>query len=152
MKTRGRFLNLFILLFVTAGASAECSSPSTESYETTVTGSGNDFYNVTFPKFNPVTGTLTEVNIDATITKMYGLQLENNGGGPVNNHRVRLTRNGDVSSDDLLTPLSNEQQNNYGPFSMTGTDNVAGSRTDFITRGPLYAINHQEIKNTVYNT
>jgi hypothetical protein len=152
MKTRGRFLNLFILLFVTAGASAQCSSPSTESYDTTVTGSGNDFYNFTFPKFNPVTGTLTEVNVDATITLIYGFQLENNGVGPVNNYRVRLTRNDDVSSDDLLTPLSNEQQNNYGPFSMTGTDNVAGSGTDFITRGPLYAMNQQEIKNTVYNT
>jgi len=153
MKTRGRYLNLLILLFVTAGASAQCGSQlSTVSYDTTVTGSGNDFFNFTFPKFDPVTGTLTEVNVDATVTLVYGFQLENNGAGAVNNYRVRLTRNDDVSSNVLLTPLSNEQQNNYGPFSMTATDNVAGAGPDFITRGPLYAMNQQEIKNTVYNT
>lgn len=153
MKTRRWLPALLVLLFVTAGASAQCSNQqNTVSHDTIVTGSGNDFYNFTFPKFDPAAGTLTEVNIDAKVTLIYGFQLENNGAGPVNNYKVRLTRDDDVSSNALLTSLSNEQQNNYGPYSMAGTDHVAGSGPDFITRGPLYPMNQQEIKNTVYNT
>jgi hypothetical protein len=153
MKALRRNAVLFILLFASARASAQCgSTPTSVSYDTTVSGSGNDFYNFTFPKFDPATGTLTEVNVDATVTLVYGFQLENNGASTVNNYRVRLTRDDEVSSNALVTPLTAGHQRNYGPFSMAGTNNVAGSGPDFITHGPVYAMNQTEINNTVYNT
>jgi hypothetical protein len=122
------------------------------TYDTTVTGSGNGFYTFTVPKFNAPTGTLVEVKIRSEVTLSYNFQLENKESFTINNYRVRVAREQEISSDAMMTPLTNSFQRTYGSYTLTAADGVAGSGTDFISNGPLYVMNQNPIENTLYNT
>ena len=58
---------------------AQCSNGlmNSISYDTLVTGSGNDTYNFTVPKFSPAVGTLVAVRINAIVSVNYGFLLKN---------------------------------------------------------------------------
>jgi hypothetical protein len=153
MKALGRNTVLVILLFASARASAQCSgTPTTVSYDSTVTGTGNDFYTFTFPEFDPTIGTLSEVNIDAIVTRSYGFQLENTSGATVSNYRVRFTGEEEITSSVLLDPLFYTHTQNYGPYVLQANDGVPSSGPDYINRTTSYVLNNRLYSTTVYNT
>ena len=152
MKALGRNAVLFILLFASARASAQCGTPMAVSYDTTVAGSGSDFYTLSFPKFDPAVGSLTDVNIDAKVTLRFGYQLENTSLSTITNYKLKLDFYDDITSDALMSPLSNQKTVIYGPFTFAGSDGVSGSGTDYRSQALTHVMNQQQMGATVYNT
>lgn len=122
------------------------------SFDTTVTGSGNAYYQFSLPKFDPQLGTLLEVTLKSDISLTYSFQLENKEAVQINNYRVRVTRDDEISSAALQTPITNTSMKNYGPYTLTAWDGVQGSGSDYIALGPVYVMNHTQYETTVYNT
>ena len=148
-----RFIALSLIFLAARGVFGQCSNQlSSISYDTTVNALGNSWYTFSFPKFNPAIGTLTEVKIDTKITLIYNFKLENGELSPVNNYRVKVFRDDEISSLALQTPLTNSYQKQYGLYSLAGSDGVPNSGPDFTQQGPLYVLNQQNINYTVYNT
>ncbi len=148
------FIVWLITLFIATGAAAQqcASSLNTISYDTAVTGSGNDDHIFTFPKFDPTLGTLVSVTVSNTITLKYSFQLENKETFSINNYKVRVVREDDISSEALQNPITYTHQQTYGPFALAGSDGVTGSGPDYTAQGPLYVMNHTYSGSTVYNT
>ena len=132
---------------------AQCANQlNTLSYDTTVNATGNSLYTFTFPKFDPTLGTLTEVHIDTKVTLVYNFSLENGEATTVSNYRVKVYRDDEINSADLLTPLTNSYQKQYGYYTLAGTDGIPNSGPDYTQQGPLFVMNQQIINYTVYNT
>ncbi|MBC7850481.1 MAG: T9SS type A sorting domain-containing protein [Chitinophagaceae bacterium] len=154
MKSYARFLAVAIILSSTINSSAQtCMDPSmTLSYDTTVIGSGNGLHSFTFPKYNPGSGTLMSVRLETEITLRYSYELENRENITINNYRVRVTREDEISSSVLPDPFTNLFVRTYGPFSLTSWDGTVGTGTDYVANGPMYVMNHTKATQTVYNT
>lgn len=120
-------------------------TPQYISFDTTVTGGGNDFHEFTFRKFDPSLGTLVAVSLETFVTLQYSFQLENNnymGSG----HTVRVSR-----TDEIIFPGGQEEKlnkKNFGPYALSGSDGVTGSGPDYFSSGPMYAF---ERLYNVYN-
>lgn len=111
-------------------------TPQYMSFDTTVTGGGNDFYEFTFRKFDPSLGTLVAVSLETYVTLQYSFQLENHNttGSP---HTVRVTR-----TDEIIYPGGQEEKTNrknFGPYALAGSDGIPESGLDYISAGPMYA-------------
>ncbi len=149
MKTTYHLFYAFLFFFSTHSVA---QSSLSMSYDTTVSGTGNGFYTFSFPKFNAQLGTLTEVEINTTVSLDYSYSLENKEATTISNYRVRVVREDEISGTALRVPLTSSFQKNYGPFSLAAWDNVAGSGTDYMAAGPLAVMNQYANTYTVYNT
>lgn len=153
MKTRKPSVALLLLLLAVYGANAQCSNQlNTISYDSSVNGSGNATYTFSVPQFNPALGTLTQVDLDTKVTLIYSFQLENDANANINNYRSRISRDDEVSSAALQTPLTNSYQKTYGYYSLSASDGIPYSGTDYTAQGPLYVMNQVSTNNTVFNT
>lgn len=153
MKTGKRILALVILSTLPFISIAQCVTPlESITFDSTFTGSGNAFHTFTFPRFNGSQGTLVEVDIRAEITLRYRFQLENRENVTINNYRVRVVRDDEISGSVLQTPITNTYQTTYGPYSLAASDGVPGAGADYTAVGPMYVMNHQVVSRTVYNT
>jgi hypothetical protein len=153
MKTGYLLLTAALLNLLPFFSSAQCVTPQEViSFDTIVTGSGNANHSFTFPKFNPSQGTLMEVNIKTEASLTYRFQLENRESVAINNYRVRVVRDDEVSGSALQTPLDYTHQATYGPYSLAASDGVPGSGSDYMAAGPVYVMNRQMMQSTVNNT
>jgi hypothetical protein len=152
MKRRERFVALAMLVLAPFFGIAQCVSPMQISYDTLVTGSGNDWYSFEFPKFDGKLGTLTEVHFTSVVTLKYQFELENKEPGTISNYRVRMVRMDDLMSTALQNPLSTTTQKTYGPYTLRGNNGVTGSGPDYMSVGPMYSMDHDTIHNVVFNT
>jgi hypothetical protein len=154
MKILNRIFTLILAVCCIQTASAQvCVSPlQTIIYDTTFLGTGNAVTPMSFPKFDPMSGTLMTVDIQTTITLKYSFQLENTDVVPINNYRVRVNREDEISGPALMAPIYNSQLRTYGPYALAAGDATPGAGLDFIARGPLYVMNHTLITQPVYNT
>lgn len=154
MKTTRLIMVMLIGIAWAGELRAQCASALQYiTYDTTITGGGNSLYNLSFPKFNAPSGTLVEVQIRSEITLSYSFELENTAATPVSGYRVRVDRNDQIVSDALLTPIDTTfPRKTYGPFSLTPTDGVPGSGTDYYQEPENYILNHSVLQRTVYNT
>jgi len=153
MKALKPSLALLLLLLAVYGANAQCSNQlNTITYDTAVNGTGNATYTFSFPKFNPALGTLTQVDFNSKVTLIYSFQLENDDNITINNYRSRISRDDEVSSTALQTPLTNSYQKTYGNYSLSQSDGIPYSGTDYTAQGPLYVMNQNSTNNTVFNT
>jgi hypothetical protein len=142
-----------VILLITYYCKAQCDNQlNTLSYDTTVNALGNSLYTFSFPKFDPQLGTLTEVKINTKVTLVYNFSLENGEMNPVNNYRVKVFRDDEISSTALLSPLTNSYQKQYGYYSLAGSNGVPNSGPDYTQQGPLYVMNQQNINYTLSNT
>jgi hypothetical protein len=132
---------------------AQCVDPlSSVTLDTTVTGVGNANHTFTFPQFNASLGTLVAVVIRTEVTLRYRFDLENREAVAINNYRVQLVRDDEFSGSAIPLPITNNYQRTYGPYSLGAYDGVPGSGSDYVTVGPVYAMNHQVVENTLHNT
>jgi hypothetical protein len=154
MKMLKRTVLIPVILFIAfkSGAQCDASNLSTLSYDTTVNALGNSLYTFTFPQFDPTIGTLTEVKINTKVTLVYTFRLENGEINPVTNYRVKVFRDDEISSNALMSPLTNSYQKQYGYYSLSGTDGIPNSGPDYTQQGPLYVMNQQSINYTLSNT
>ena len=108
-------------------SNAQCVTPlSTITFDSTLTGSGNAFHTFTFPRFDAALGTLVEVDVRAEVTLSYRFQLENKENIAINNYRVRVVRDDEISGSVLQTPITNNYQTTYGPYALAAFDGVTG--------------------------
>jgi len=121
---------------------AQCATPlELTVLDTLVTGSGNAHHNFTFPKFHPGLGTLVDVKIETEVTLRYFFQLENRENVSINNYRVRIVREDEISGSALQIPFNNTFQRTYGPYALAANDGVQGSGADYVQQGPMYVMN-----------
>ena len=153
MKTRKWILLVSMFYIAPIFTKSQCVDPlQSLTLDTTLIGTGNAFHTFSFPKFDASLGTLVGVKIESEVTLTYSFQLENRESITINNYRVRVTRDDEISSNALINPITNTRLQTYGPYSLTAYDGMPGTGTDYINRGPLYVMNHQLISNTVFNT
>jgi hypothetical protein len=153
MNTGKRVLLCLLLWGGCLISKAQCVTPlETVSFDSTITGAGNAFHTFNFPKFDAALGTLVEVVVRAEVTLRYRFQLENKESIPINNYRVRVVREDEISGSTLPTPIINTYQTTYGPYALAANDGVAGSGPDYISIGPVYAMNHQMVERSFHNT
>lgn len=148
--------SLLLCLLLWAGPfilHAQCIDPlQSVTFDTTVTGAGNAYHTFTFPKFDASLGTLVEVVIKAEVTLRYRFELENRESVAINNYRVRVVRDDEISGNAIPIPIAHNYQRTYGPYSLAASDGVAGAGSDYLSLGPVYAMNHQVMESTLHNT
>ncbi|HEX6179931.1 MAG TPA: choice-of-anchor E domain-containing protein [Chitinophagaceae bacterium] len=153
MKSGKRILALLLLSALPFISFAQCPTPSgIVSFDSTITGSGNAVYTFNFPRFNGALGNLVDVQIRTEVTLRYRFQLENREAVSINNCRVRVVRDDEISGSVLQTPLINTFQNTYGPYALDAFDGVIGSGPDYVEEGPTYVMDHRVVSQTAYNT
>jgi hypothetical protein len=153
MKSGTRILALLVLSALPFISIAQCANPSgIVTFDSTISGSGNAIYTFSFPRFNGTLGTLVDVNIRTEVTLRYSFQLENRENIAINNCRVRVVRDDEISGSVLQTPLFNSFQTTYGPYALDAFDGVVGSGSDYIEEGPMYVMDHRVVSQTAYNT
>src|SRR5690606_6895027 len=101
---------------------------------TVATGSGNYQTLLTFPKFHPDSGMVTCVRLIMTITGVARLNLENYVNAATS-YNATYTRRDTTSGPGLNSPLTQNVNNNYGPFNLAANDFVDFSGPDFATTG-----------------
>lgn len=153
MTTAKSLLLILLLCTCRLFVHAQCVSPlESVTFDTTVTGAGNAYHTFTFPKFDASLGTLVEVVIRSEVTLRYRFELENREAVAINNYRVRVVRDDEISGNTIPVPITHNYQRNYGPYALAAYDGVPGSGSDYISLGPVYAMNHQVTQSTLYNT
>lgn len=154
MKRLNRIFTLVLVVCCIRTASAQvCVSPlQTIIYDSTFFGAGNTVTPLSFPKFDPMSGTLMTVEIQTRITLKYSFQLENTDVVAIPNYRVRINRDDEISGPALMTPITNSYQRTYGLYALAARDATPGSGSDYTAQGPLYVMNHTLITQPVYNT
>ena len=153
MKSGKRILALLLLSALPFLSIAQCANPSgIVTFDSTITGSGNAVYTFNFPRFNGTLGNLVDVQIRTEVTLRYRFQLENREALAINNCRVRVVRDDEISGSVLQTPFINTFQNTYGPYALDAFDGVLGSGTDYVEEGPTYVMDHRVVSQTAYNT
>ncbi|HEY0679016.1 MAG TPA: choice-of-anchor E domain-containing protein [Chitinophagaceae bacterium] len=153
MKKRNRVMACLLLWAIPFFSLAQCVNPlSTVTFDSTFTGSGNSLHTFSFPKFDATLGSLVGVKIKADVTLRYLFELENRENTPINNYRVRVVRDDEISGSALQTPVTGNYQANYGPYTLEADDGSQGSGADYTAVGPMYVMNHQIVQQTVYNT
>lgn len=153
MNFRFGLFFIAIVLILQKSANAQCDDTTARviSYDSTVIGSSNDFYTFTFPKFDATVGTLVDVSFTSKVTLNFAFKLENRESSDLS-YRVRLIREHEISSDALMTPLTNSRSVTYGPFPLAASDGITGSGPDYVTRDSLKPLNNYTVKQTVVNT
>lgn len=153
MMTGKHLLLYFFLCTAPLLVRSQCIDPlQSVTFDSTVTGAGNAYHSFTFPKFDASLGTLVEVVIRAEVTLRYRFELENRENITINNYRVRVVREDEISGTAIPVPITNSYQRTYGPYSLAASDGVPGSGSDYLAVGPVYAMNHQVIESTLHNT
>ncbi|MBS1566252.1 MAG: choice-of-anchor E domain-containing protein, partial [Bacteroidetes bacterium] len=102
-------------------------------FDSTVTGTGNTSTTFTYPKFNPMLGTLISVKIQAVVSLGYNFTLENQELVP-KTFGVKVGRQDDFSSDALYDPLEHITTKSVGSYPLSAWDLVFGSGPDFISK------------------
>ncbi len=154
MKTRNWLWAVSLLLTTPSVTHSQTcvDAPKTITYDTVVVGSGNSFNTFTFPKFDPLMGTLMNVSLRTEITLQYGFELENREPMTIPNYRVRVFRDDEITSSTLNPSLFYSFSRNFGPYSLTAGDGVDGSGTDYRIVPLTYVVNHSIQTYTAFNT
>lgn len=159
MKAKG-LIAIFISLILSPLATlSQCSNTIEHlTYDTTVSGIGstNTPYIFTFPKFDGSAGTLTEVTLTSVLTLTYHYDIENTLAS-AQNHRLRLSRYDDITSDALMFPVSSMLQVPQHPLwlnnNLGASNSVTGSGPDFSSVAPFFLRNQDTIiAESVSNT
>ncbi len=152
MKRWERFIVLGLCCWIPFSGKAQCETELRMlTYDSTFYGTGNGFYNFSFPKFDVSLGTLVGVEFQSVVTIKYGFTLEN-WESNTTNYRVRLFRDDEFSSEFLQDPLLHSTTKNFGPYSLGPYDYNPGMGSDYKTVGPLIVMDKDTIVRTAFNT
>jgi Secretion system C-terminal sorting domain len=148
------FLLFFTFLIYHSNVKAQCScsggaAPLTVVYDTSgLIPPANDSTIYNFPQFNPSTGTLVCVNLEAWVTAIVRMRLENDEIYPIE-YRIRYNRTDRITGTGLSTAMQNSLTKNYGPYPLTESDGNYFSGTDFKAIGPDTVLNNKLISTTI---
>ncbi len=104
---------------------AQCtaSTLSTSTYDTALTSNGFGIYNLSFPQFNPDSGTLVSVRLGAIVNSMYGFTLRN-ADSIASTYTLTLGQQDLISGPQLSVPYSNVTTQSMGNYSLDSNQSV----------------------------
>lgn len=123
-----------LTVLVSLSAFAQCTGVyQTITYDTLVSGSGNDAHTFSMPQFDPSLGTLVSVNINSIVSVNYGFTLTNINSSPID-FTVGLGRKDNVQSSVLSSPYNNTIDTAVGTFYLNPSQTVTQAPTTIINR------------------
>jgi hypothetical protein len=133
-KNRPLRLCLAALFFISSiGPSAgQCGNTfGSRTYDTLITGPGYGAYTLTFPKWNPDSGTLVSVKLSATVTQQYAFTLKNADLMP-SVYTILVGRYDEFSGPAMGTTFSNTTERNIGIFALPPNTSVTRAPFAFL--------------------
>ena len=102
------------------------------AYDTTIAfAAGVTLTDVKFPQFNPTSGMVTCVKLCITITGVVDTLAMQNFAASGQTGTFTYNRKDTMKGPGLVTPLSNNANQTYGPYGLSPYDGVPGSGGDF---------------------
>ena len=111
-------------IFISFASRSQCSTQQSITYDTLITGTGNDAHVFTLSQFDPSIGTLLSAKINSTISLNYGFTLKN-VEAVQRYFSVSVGRYDSYTSTALSTPYTNLLDTNIGSFLLSPGDSVA---------------------------
>ncbi len=124
---------LFCCLSILLYCSSKAQPPQHFSYDTLITGTGNDTYNFTVPKFNPAMGTLSSIQIRSVVSVNYGFSMTSYETSTVN-FSVSIGRKDNISSALISTPYKNQVDADVGTYIVNPNETISEALTTVINR------------------
>jgi hypothetical protein len=127
-------LSLAALFFLSSvGPSAgQCGNTlGSRSYDTLISGPGYGIYTLSFPKWNPDSGTLVSVRLSAKVSQQYGFSLKNADLMP-SSYTILVGRYDAFSSPAMGVSFSNTIERTIGIFALEPAASVTSSPFPFL--------------------
>lgn len=113
---------------------SQCIAPySKVTYDTLITGSGNDHHSLSLSQFNPSIGTLMGVDISSVVSVNYGFTLKNTNTVPIN-FSIAVGRNDNFQSPVLSAEYSNSIMAPVGTFALNPNQTITQAPVPVINR------------------
>ncbi|HVM88884.1 MAG TPA: T9SS type A sorting domain-containing protein [Puia sp.] len=148
MKSLWKALCLLICytIYASVPSVAQCSNTlQSITYDTLITGNGNNTHSIALSQFNPSIGTLISANINSTITVNYGFTLKN-VESVQRDFSVSIGRYDQFSSTALSSSYTNLIDTNIGDFILDPGQTASKAPYTVLYR---YSQNDSVISNVV---
>jgi hypothetical protein len=114
------------------------------AYDTTIAfASGVTSTDVKFPQFDPQTGMVTCVRLCITITGVIDTLAMQNFAGSAQTGTFNYVRKDTLRGPGLISPLTNNANQSYGPYPLSPYDGIPGAGSDFYSQGDDTILNAQ---------
>ena len=124
-----------MLLYLPVLAEAQCNCPPGQEpntlVHTQVISTSLEVTNLQFPKFDATLGTLSCATVNAAITSVVRIRLENDEAFDLT-YRLKYERSSTISGPGLNPTLVHSFGKNYGPFNLAASDGEIFSGPDFV--------------------
>lgn len=111
-------------IFISFASRSQCSTQQSITYDTLITGTGNDAHVFTLSQFDPSIGTLLSAKINSTVSLNYGFTLKN-VEAVLRDFSISVGRYDHYTSAALSSPYTNLLDTNIGSFLLSPGDSVA---------------------------
>ncbi|RYF96674.1 MAG: choice-of-anchor E domain-containing protein [Chitinophagaceae bacterium] len=134
---------------------AQCScgpgyTSTTEQHTISTTFSSNSTTHFKVPQFNATLGTLICVNAKVYLTSILRMRLENDETFPID-YSVKYQRKDTFSGPGIVPNVVGAKNQNYGPYSLDGSDGNPFAGPDFVSIGPDTIYNQKLYEATTAN-
>lgn len=145
----------FFILVSSESLYAQCScssgySPTTEQHTISTTFSSNSTTYFKVPQFDATLGTLICVNARVYLTSVLRMRLENDESFPID-YSVKYQRKDTFSGPGVVPNVVGAKNQNYGPYSLDGSDGDPFAGPDFVSIGPDTIYNQKLYEATTTN-
>jgi hypothetical protein len=124
-------LGLATAVSISTQAQSTAANQSTLTYDTALTSNGFAIYNLSFPQFNPDSGTLASVRLIATVNSQYGFTLRN-ADTLATTYALTLGQQDQISGQSIATPYSNVTTQSQGNYPLNASQSVTKTPFSFL--------------------
>jgi hypothetical protein len=125
-------IGLAVGLHVAAKAQCNATTLSTTTYDTALTSNGFATYSLSFPQFNPDSGTLVAVRLNAMVNSQYGFTLRN-ADTVATTYSLTLGQQDLISGPQLSIPYSNVTTRSMGSYPLNSNQSVTKTPFNLLT-------------------
>lgn len=124
-------LGLATGIVISTQAQSTAANQATLTYDTALTSNGFAIYNLSFPQFNPDSGTLASVKLIATVNSQYGFTLRN-ADTLATTYALTLGQQDQISGQSIATPYSNVTTQSQGNYPLNASQSVTKTPFSFL--------------------
>ena len=141
-----------LLLYFSNSAQSQCncpggSAPQTIVHTKTITTS-MEVNEISFPQFDPSTGILVCADVNAEITAITRIRIENDEMFAAD-YRISYSRTSTIEGPGLDPTLVSSYSKGYGPYSLDASDGVYFSGPDYYISNWDTVLNKKKLSQTV---